>query len=243
MKIHLAVIFILVSACSTFDRAPVAPATHIPVSAIWSQIIDREVLYIPRPNKIVNEGVSETEYTFSHSVNALFSKGPVAVVYENYSNPFSLKVKIDLLEKDTEEIVFKSCVLKPANGNEMNLLSQTSDYAVCRKSEEGNVRWSERTMFAETYTVDLQEDEFGPVDFLSLYFPDIHIDFETNADFVLQSTFVIRMKNGKHFEITHDNTYTRKIIETRMYHFLRNPSAFDENSVKEITLDEWKTYQ
>ncbi|MBN2433879.1 MAG: hypothetical protein JXK07_01285 [Spirochaetes bacterium] len=240
MKSQLAVIIFILSACSTFEREPIAPATHIPISAIWSQIIDREVLYTPRPNIIVNDGVFETEYTFSHSVNASFVKGQVAVIYENYSNPFSLDLKIVPMDNSIEKFAIKECIVKVANKNKVNLITSLSDYTICRKSKEGDVRWSEKTGLSENYTVELKENDPGSVNTVFLHFSDIQIDFEIISDFVLKSSFVIYMKNGEHFEIAHQTEYARTIIETKMHHFLRNPFQSDDNSVKEITIEEWK---
>lgn len=242
----IGVLPLLLVSCVVADRIPL-PATHIPLSALWSQIFDRRINYFSEENKINEIDVFTIENNINYSVNCTFTKAPKAIIYENYSNPFSLQMIIKSLNKDVDKIIFRRCDLECVNEVCKNLLLiplENKEYGFSWRSNDGRSGWGiDDKIFDETMEINIVKKENEYVDGIYIYFKDIPINYEIEDEIYINCALEVQFNNGLNKIIEYKIKYIRKIEEMKMYSPLRNNNPKEDDTWHEISIDEWKKYR
>lgn len=228
------------------EKIPIAPATHIPLSALWTQIIGRAINYVSEESKINETDVFTIENNIQKSINSTFTKAPGAIVYENYSNPFSLQMIIRSLNKNIDKILFRKLDLECANEVYKNLLLlplENKEYSFSWWANDGHSAWSgDNKIFGEPVEITIEKNENSYIDGIYIYFSDIPVNYEIDSNIVLHCVLEVQFNNGLNKMIEYKIEYVRKIEEMKKPHFLRNPDPKEDDSYREITVDEWKEH-
>jgi hypothetical protein len=231
--------------CTVADKIPI-PATHIPLSALWSQIIDRRINYFSEENRINETDVFTIENNIKYSVNCTFTKAPKAIIYENYSNPFSLQMIIKSLNKNIDKIIFKKCDLECTNEVYKNILLtplENKNYGFSWKSNDGLSGWGiDNKIFNENMEINIEKKENEYIYGIYIYFSNIPINYEIDNEIYLNCILEVQFNNGLNKTIEYKVKYVRKIEEMKMYSPLRNNNPKEDDTWNEISLDEWKKY-
>jgi hypothetical protein len=240
----LSVFFImLLSSCSMADKIPIAPLTHIPLSALWMQIIDRRINYVPNVSEVYKENMVNIKNEIYCSVNAAFTKASGAIIYGNYSSPFSFQIIMNKLNKKTDKIVLKQCTIKITNEEIRNILEiPMEDISIefSWRSNDGHRGWGQDYKgFNNTMEIAVEKKPNEYIDGVYLYFHDIPINYETDSELLIIYEFEFYFNEEKNI-VRHEIQYIRKIEEAKMYHFIRNRKPDEE--WHEISMEEWKKH-
>jgi hypothetical protein len=214
---------------------------HIPISAIWSQTIDRRINYVENTNTITEDGMVNIELDLRCSVNAIFTKAPKAIIYENYFEPFSLQMKVNLLDRDVDKIVLKECFMNTVHGEFRNILEvpiENIDVRFTVRSNDGKRGWGrDYKQFDKPIEILLDKKENEFIERIYVYISDIPIMYESDTDISIIYEIEIH-KGNEIIAVNNEISYIRKIEEMKMYHPFRN--RVEEDDWHEISMEEWK---
>jgi hypothetical protein len=214
---------------------------HIPISALWSKFIDRKVNYVANTNTIIENEMVNIEHDINCSVNPIFTKAPKAIIYENYCDPFSLQMKIKLLDKDINKIVIKKCYINKKNGEIMNILEMPIENINISFSIWTNDRHSawgrDYKQFDNSMNIILEKRENEYVDKIYINFNDIPIMYKLDINISIIYEIEIYKGNEKNI-FNNEISYIRKIEELNMYSPIRNSKK--EDNWHEISIEEWE---
>jgi hypothetical protein len=234
----------LVFSCSTADEIPIAPATHIPLSALWTQVIDRRINYLSSSNEIIEENILNISNILRYSVNASFTKAPKATVYENYSAPFSFQMKISELNGTIEKIKLEQCLIENSNNEIKNILEiplENISINFSWRSNDGHRSWfPDEREFNDTMIIEIEKKDDEYISGIYFHFKDIPINYENDALLSIVYKFLLYTHENEIIEIKHKIQYTRRIEELKMFYFIRN--LFPNDQWREISIEEWKKY-
>jgi len=214
---------------------------HVPISALWSQIIDRKVNYVANTSTIIENEMVNIEHNINCSVNSIFTKAPKAIIYENYCDPFSLQMKIKLLDKDINKIVIKKCYINKKNGEIMNILDipiENINISFFIWANDRHSGWGrDYKQFDNTMNIILEKKENEYIDKIYIYFDGIPIMYKLENNISIIYEIEIYKGNEK-IVVNNEISYIRKIEELKMYSPIRNNKS--EDNWHEISMEEWE---
>jgi hypothetical protein len=244
MKIFLKCVFIIFFVF--FNVSCGVGIHHVPLNVIWTQFIDRSVDYVSEENILNHENLFEIENNLYTSLYCTYTKAPWAVIYGNYSNPYSFGINIKSLRKDIKKIKLKQCKLEFSNNENIELLNIQSEnigYAYSWRSNDGHSAHGTGIPYLKfdndvEIIIEKREDEY--MDWIVIRFDDITIDYEANNLINFYCIIEIYFDNNNFKMIEYKIEYVRRIKELKLYSFLRNINPKDTEH--EITIEEWKKY-
>jgi len=244
MKIFLKCVFIILFV--SFNVSCSVGIHNIPIYVIWTQFIDRWVYYVSEENIINPENLFEIENTINTSGYSIYTKAPWAVIYENYSNPYSFSIEINSLRKDIKKIKFKQCKLEFSNIENIELLNIQSEnigYGYSWRSNDGHSAHGTgipMLKFENDVEIIIEKREEEYMDWIIIKFDDITIDYETNNLINFYCIIEVYFDNNYFKTIEYKIEYVRRIEELKLYSPLRNINPKDTEH--EISIEEWKKY-
>jgi hypothetical protein len=126
-KNYSLLIFVIITILTSCDprKVPIAPLTHIPLSALWTQVIDRRVVYYPDNTIKEYENLINMGITIFPSGNATFKEIDTEI-YENFADPFRYKMNFEITNQAIRGISFISCFMITSD-KKINLLDMPDE--------------------------------------------------------------------------------------------------------------------
>ena len=229
--IRMLVIFMIISlfsSCFNPDKTPI-PFTHLPLSALWTKYIDRNVLY----------GKGFYEFNYENLINirtriypghATFNSETKGIVYQNYSTPFTLQIIPENIDKNIIKFEIIKCDIINKNEQIKNILDLSIENKVYFPSWISHDRHRSRTGNNKYLTdkneiiVEKAENEY--IENYYIHFNNIPINYEIDFEIILYYEIDIYFENEIKTYIF-ENNYNRIIEEQTKVGW------------KEITLEEY----
>jgi hypothetical protein len=234
------IIFSLFLSCSDLDKIPIAPFTHIPLSALWTKTIDRRILYGIGFNESNYENLVNIRTRIYHG-HATFNEETKGIVYENYSNPFTLQIILENIDKNILKFKITKCHIKNQNGELRSILEIIPENKVVGSWWVSNYdeyigRSSDYLNFSDNNEIIIERTEDEYVDEYLIHFQEIPINYEIDDEIILYYEISIYFLDDVVTYIF-ENQYKRIIEEQILYPPLQGNKVIDWY---EITLDEYK---
>ena len=222
--------------CINPDEIPVAPFTHIPLSALWTKYTERRIIYTQEQSMLnIPEYIEFSGKIYSQNwelYRVSFTKA-----YSNAVPPVDLFINIELLNREIEEIQFLELKLLTSD-QEFDLLNLPSESIIT--SEFINA-YNENSFYAGNYNGNFYPDfNFKVNNTVNEYFSGFSLgivglpfDCYENENIVIKIKVNIFDKND-HNEYSFTSPYKRRFEENRSEQY--------KKIWEEIGFDEWKKY-
>jgi hypothetical protein len=250
ITIFIFIISSLLTSCFDPNKIPIAPFTHIPLSALWTKTVDRRINYLNNSSKLDYKDLlyktDFLEYNYENLLNfktriyhghATFNMKTKGVVYENYSNPFTLQIILEDIDENIIKFEIKKCNIICSQGEIKNILDMSSkniNIFPWWVSNDGNRGRSGDSTNINEILMERTEDE--RIKNYYIHFNDIPINYETDDEIIIYYEMNIYFKNEIKTYVF-ENQYKRVIDEMINFPPIKGNKVIDWH---EITIDEYK---